>query len=436
MKLLDRIIKILRAESKKVIDNREKSKCKYTMEDIFLSAFSVFYFQNPSWLSSQRQMSTASGRSNAESLFQLEKIPTDNHIRDVLDGVDRKLLENIYNKIYEIVLKESHILDEYEFGKRTLIIAIDGTYYYSSSKINCIHCQSKSDKYNGKVIYHHSAITPVIVHPRLNKVLPLFPEMIRNEDGKEKQDCEINASKRWLQKFELFKDYKIIILGDDLYSRSPFIEEVLAKGHSYIFVAKESSHKFMYEEIEFIKNIGKMDIKVDNRINKREKEKREYKFLNDVDLVKDNSKSTKTNWMNLEVTNKNNVTKYRNSFITDIRLNDNNIIELLKIARRRWKVENENNNVLKNNGYHLEHNFGHGKNGLSEFLFTLNILSFLIHEVCMYMNEDYKKLYKLLVTREDFFKAINFFSMFIYVKSWEEMFQMMIKGHIEGLHIK
>ncbi len=35
-----------------------------------------------------------------------------------------------------------------------------------------------------------------------------------------------------------------------------------------------------------------------------------------------------------------------------------NVTELVASGRARWKTENENHNVLKTKGYHLEHNFG------------------------------------------------------------------------------
>ena len=57
------------------------------MEDIAASAFSVFYTQCPSFLARQKTMQQNKGRSNAQTLFQIEKIPSDNHVRDMLDEV-------------------------------------------------------------------------------------------------------------------------------------------------------------------------------------------------------------------------------------------------------------------------------------------------------------------------------------------------------------
>jgi len=124
--------------------------------------------------------------------------------------------------------------------KEYLLVAVDGVQYHSSQKVKCECCQTKKDSKTGIVTYSHVAITPTLVHPKLKKVIALFQEFITNKDGEEKQDCEINATKRWLDTFDILKflkeKYRIIILGDDLYSRYPMIQKILDKGHSFILV--------------------------------------------------------------------------------------------------------------------------------------------------------------------------------------------------------
>ncbi len=80
----------------------------------------------------------------------------------------------------------------------------------------------------------------------MKKVIPLMQEFISNNDGDDKQDCEVNASKRWLNNFTNPTNKKLIILGDDLYSREPMIKKVLEQKHSYVFVAKPT---FIYNYI-------------------------------------------------------------------------------------------------------------------------------------------------------------------------------------------
>ena len=56
----------------------------------------------------------------------------------------------------------------------------------------------------------------------------------------------------------------------------------------------------------------------------------------------------------------------------------------------RWKIENEGINVLKGQGYHVEHNFGHGKQYLSQVFLVLNLLAFLLHTALELVDDLYR----------------------------------------------
>jgi len=438
MKILPKIIKILSETFSKLPDNRGEEKI-YEMKEIVMSAFSVFFFQSGSWLNFQRNMTKKTGRSNAKSLFGIENIASDAHIRQILDGIEINKLQPIFNKLHKI-LEEKGILKEYEYYDNSLLILLDGTYYHSSKKIHCEHCQrrEKEDKKGKKYIeYYHSAITPIIAHPEMKEVLPLLPELVSNKDGEEKQDCEINASKRWLGKtHEIAKKHKLTILGDDLYCKTSLIKDIRAKNHNYIFVCKPTSHKKMYEQIEYIEKIGEVDEKVVRGRNKktRKEEIYHYKYLNEVDLTGD-KESIKVNWCSLELKDKVGNFIYQGVFATDYIINDLNVEKIINTGRCRWKIENENNNTLKTGGYNLEHNFGHGKKGLSEFLFTLNILSFLIHTITYKFDKEYKHLYELINNRKTFFNHVATFTTFFYISSWDMLWHTMVKGYIDGIHL-
>ena len=227
MSSLKQLIKIIREEAKKLPDSRGGKHLIYSIEDILLSAFGVFYFQSGSWLNFQKSMQNQAGRNNAKSLFKVDKIPSDNHIRDVLDDIGVDNLQGMFDKIYKLLLKKKE-LDKYQYFDKTLMVILDGTHYHNSKKIHCEHCQTKEKidaKGNTYTEYYHSAITPIIAHPKLSTILPLLPEMISNKDGDVKQDCEINATKRWLKKeHQLSKYYKLLILGDDLYCKTSLIK--------------------------------------------------------------------------------------------------------------------------------------------------------------------------------------------------------------------
>ena len=438
MTILNQIIKLLRKEFKKLPDKRGRKHVEYAIEDIALSAFSLFYFQSKSWLDFQRNMFTRTGKSNAKSFFGIEKIPSDNHIRDVLDDIRVEQLQPIFDGIYHLLLKKE-TLQEYQYFDRTLLVLLDGTYYHSSRKIHCAHCQTKTKSdAKGKMYteYYHSAITPIIAHPKSNQVLSLFPEVISNKDGEDKQDCEINASKRWLDRTHLIsKHYGLVLLGDDLYCKTSLIKKAREKEHNYIFVCKESSHQKMYEIIAYIEKLGELDSKVVTKSNRsRKKETYRYAYLNNVDLTGDKD-SIKVNWCRVEVTDEKKKIVYSGAFATDYTIDDHNVEKIVEAGRARWKVENENNNTLKTGGYHLAHNFGHGKEGLSELLFTLNLLSFLTHTISLKHDEGYQKLYELINNRQTFFGHITTFTTFFYIPDFDTLWHKMIEGYVDGLHL-
>ena len=97
-------------------------------------------------------------------------------------------------------------------------------------------------------------------------------------------------------------------------------------------------------------------------------------------------------------------------------------------ARTRWKSENENNNVLKNYGYHLEHNFGHGEQYLAMVLVMLNLLAFLFHTVLDLCDEQYRRVRAELATRQTFFNDLQALTRYLYFDSWQALINFMFTG--------
>ena len=166
------------------------------MADAGLGAFSVFFMQSPSFLDFQRTMALAIGGSNAQTLFKLLNIPSDNQIRNLLDGVPPSAIFPVFSDILD-GLKALDYLDSYRSINGTFLVPMDGTDYFSSKKLKCKNCKVRNHR-NGSTTYAHTVITPVIVAPGSNRVFPLEPEFIAPQDGHDKQDCENAGAKRWL----------------------------------------------------------------------------------------------------------------------------------------------------------------------------------------------------------------------------------------------
>jgi hypothetical protein len=213
-------------------DSRTGANIQYQMEDAALSAFAVFFMQNPSFLAQQKSLEKAKGKNNLQSLFGVHKTPCDNQIRHLLEIPPTELYP-VFNYIYK-GLNETGYLNGFHSVNNSLLIALDGVDYFSSTKIHCEHCSSQTSK-DGKVHYSHKAITPVIVSPTENIVLPLAPEFIVPQDGHDKQDCELTASTRWIEReHRLFSGQTITILGDDLYASN-------SRSHPKIFIPTQQA---------------------------------------------------------------------------------------------------------------------------------------------------------------------------------------------------
>lgn len=409
-------------------DKRTGENTQYSMETIGLSAFAVFFTQSPSFLAHQRTMEQNKGQSNAQTLFQIEKTPSDNHIRAMLDPVQPQAVYPVYDRVYE-AFREEGILDTFRAVHDTELIALDGTWYFSSQSRNvqCENC-STIEHSNAETTHYHSAITPVIVGPGKPYAIPLRPEFIVPQDGHNKQDCEINAGKRWLDKNGAFYNTgNQTILGDDLYAHQPFCRRALRNNYHFTFVCKPDSHKHLYEWVDLLEpNTGIHTVRMRVKNKKNQWEQHLYRYANSVPLAEGEG-ALKVNWCEVTITRKGKQT-YHNAFITDWKITEKNVAGIVAAGRARWKIENENNNVLKNRGYHLKHNFGHGKQHLSSLLATLNILAFLFHSFLTFCDDAYKLIRATLPTRQTFFDHIRCLTCYHCFESWAAMMDFMMRG--------
>jgi len=425
----DHLIERLRSVSAGLPDRRTGDNTRYTMADIALAAFSVFFTQCPSFLSFQQNMEHSRGRNNARSLFQVEGIPSDNHIRHTLDPIEPSHLFRLFDELHS-AFDQTGLLTAMRAVENTRLIALDATWYFSSQAKN-IHCPSCSCIHHaaGQVTHFHSAITPVIVSPGHKQVVSLRPECITPQDGAVKQDCEINAAKRWLAAHAgRYATGNDTLLGDDLYAHQPFCRQVLLHGFHFLFTCKPTSHTHLSQWVEALepgraRHTAKLKVKGKNN----RWEHHQYRWANGVPLT-DSDDALKVNWCDVTVTDDAGEILYRNAFITDWQISADNVAGLVAAGRARWKIENENNNVLKNRGYHLEHNFGHGKEHLASLLLTMNLLAFALHTLLELTDESYRLIRATVGARRKFFTHLEALTTYLYFESWERLMDFMLRG--------
>lgn len=416
-------------------DTRKGPNLRYALFDGVKGAFSVFVMQCASFLSHQRLMQEAQGRNNAGSLFRINDIPSDPQIRNLLDPLTPDLLFPVFRYCFD-GLVTSGILDTFRvqnagdcLGREgNLLIAFDGTGYFSSDTIHCNSCTKKTHA-DGHVSYSHSVLTPSVVAPEKAVVIPLEPEYIMPQDGAKKQDCETNAMKRWMRNHAAFyASLGVTTLGDDLYSRQPMCELVLSHGFHFIFVCKRESHDYLYDWVDALEHAGDLKTVATRKWNGKYHEVTTYRFAENVPL-RDGDDAMRLQWCGVTVVREEDGKDlYRNAFVSDRIITNETIADVIVWGRSRWKIENEGNNTLKTKGYHFEHNYGHGKKHLSAFLATLILLAFLCHTIMAFASEAYRRLRSKLPTRQMFFHHIEAVAAYVHVDCWDDLFFFMLKG--------
>lgn len=424
---ITRLMKRLEQSCEGFPDLRRGKNSRYEVRDVGLSAFAVFFTQSPSFLAHQRDMKLRKGRSNAERLFQLSDIPSDNQIRNLLDPVSPERLQRVYRETF-LALEQADILKTRRCHANQLLVAIDGTEYFSSKNIHCENCNHR-ELQDGKTNYYHSVLTPVIVQPGNETVISLEPEFILPQDGHEKQDCEIQAAKRWLEKQGAFYARRgVTILGDDLFSRQPFCAALKDKHFHFILVCKPDSHSHLYQTVDFLAANQVLATKGVRRWVGKYAEISAYRYANQLPLCGEKD-ALQVGWCEVTIMREDTGDLiYKNAFVTDFEVTETTVEAIVRDGRARWKVENEHNNVLKTKGYHIEHNFGHGDQHLASLLLSLNLLAFLFHTVLDLVDEQYRAIRQTLGTRQRFFQDLEALLRYFQFDNWEAVLAFMFNG--------
>jgi hypothetical protein len=384
----------------------------YTMGDIGLSAFSLFFMGSPSFLAHQRKLEEGRARSNCQTLFGMAAIPTDAYIRLMLDGASPAALDPLF---FQAIATEG-VLEPFRRLDGRVLIALDGTEHFCSRKIHCPRCSTRR-RSDGGTEYFHAYLGASIVAPGHQQVLPLPPEYIAPQDGAEKQDCERNAAKRWLASHgPSVRHLRPVFLGDDLFACQPIAAAIQQAGGNFILTCKPSSHRTIAEYL----NGAQLEEHRETIVSRGKRTTTIYRWLSAVPL-RATDDALAVNWFSVEIQNAKGKRTYYNSFITDLAITAPTVAELAACGRARWKIENETFNVLKTNGYHLEHNFGHGKQTLSSVLVTLNLLAFSFHTVARVVVLVWRNAVIARGAAYRFFEHLRTITAYVVFESWDHL---------------
>jgi Transposase DDE domain len=229
---------------------------------------------------------------------------------------------------------------------------------------------------HGAITYFHQLLGAAIIHPDRREVIPLMPEPIVKHDGADKNDCERTAAKRFVAKLRQDHPHlKFIVTEDSLSSNAPHIETLHAHGLHYILGVKAGDHAYLFQQVQAAEHAGRVTLY--ERHDRAAGVVHRFRFVNDVPLNASHT-DVRVNFIEYWEIGKAKVQHF--SWVTDLRVSQRNVYQLMRGGRARWKIENETFNTLKNQGYNFEHNYGHGQYNLAVVFAMLMMLAFLVDQ--------------------------------------------------------
>jgi hypothetical protein len=366
----DGLIKMVKKEFKKVKDHRP-SNVEIPLDDALMSGFALFSLKDPSLLAFDERRQTPK---NLKRVYGIKHIPSDTQMRTILDGVKPVDIRPLFKRVVQ-QLQRGKELEKMRYMGQYYLLSLDGTGYFQSEKVHCDNCLEKHYKRSGKTVYSHQLLGGAIVHPERREVIPVAPEPIIKQDGTEKNDCERNAAKRFLA--QLRQDYPrlpFIIIEDALSANAPHIQELKRHDLRFIIGVKPGDHAYLFEFVRQKDAAGqtpRFEIEKEGVIHR-------FCFINDAPLNESNA-DVRVNFLEYWQIQPGKKTQHF-SWITDFTITEKNAYQLMRGGRARWRIENETFNTLKNQGYHFEHNFGHGQQHLSTVFAFLMMLAFAIDQ--------------------------------------------------------
>jgi hypothetical protein len=414
----DRLFALVRANFEQVTDQRAEN-AKISMPDALMSGLAMFSLKDPSLLAFDERRTTDS---NLGSIYGVEEVPGDTQMRTILDDVDPREISPAFRDVVR-QLQRTRELDKFVFLGGSYLVSLDGTGYFSSKTIHCSSCMEKVNKKTGEVTYYHQLMGGVIIHPNLREVIPLMPEPILKQDGETKNDCERNAAKRFLAQLKQdYPDLTFTITEDALSPNAPHIRELEKHGFHYILGVKEGDHEHLFEQVALARQEGRTT----------EYERRSgdvvhrFCFVNQVSLNKSNP-DILVNFVEYWEISEGKTQHF--CWVTDFTVTKLNVFTIMRGGRARWKVENETFNTLKNQGYHFEHNFGHGKKNLSVVFAALMMLAFLVDQVQQLACELFQAVLEKKGSRKRLWEHMRALFKTIELKSMTQLFEAILYGY-------
>jgi len=415
------LLKTIREDFNQIADHRSADS-EIPLADALMSALAMFGLKYPALLQFDQARREGVIRHNLNTLYGVERAPCDTQMRTILDPVDPQALRPAFRAVHR-QLQRHKALEGYHYLNGHYLVSIDGTGQFASSKIRCSDCCVKQRKSGPE--YYHQLLAAVIVHPERKTVLPLMPEAITHQDGKKKNDCERNAAKRLLHHLRAdFPQLPMIILEDSLASNGPHLQLLQELGLRYIIGVKEGDHPHLFDAVQRHLHAGTCQ---ELEYVDEQGVEYGYRFVSDLALNASHP-DIRVNFLEHWIIDGDKSQLF--TWITDLALTPDTVPPIARGGRSRWKVENETFNTLKNQGYQLEHNYGHGQQHLATVFAFLMMLAFLLDQVQEHSCRLFQAARAYYRSRTTLWERLRGRVTDFYIPDWQTLWQSLAQGSV------
>ena len=400
---------------------------RISLPDGLMAGLAVFGLKCPSLLQFDQQRRDPVVEHNLRQLYGVTQTPCDTQLRKILDPVDPRFLRPAFKAVFAQA-QRGKVLEDYVFFDGHYLLALDGTGFFASASVSCSHCCIKKVG-TDKARYYHQLLGGALVHPDHKEVIPLAPEPIVRADGQEKNDCERNAAKRFLTDTRREHPHlPLIVVEDALAANGPHIETLQSMDMRFILGVKPGSHYALFDDAQTAFDQGHgQHLEIidanDERIRHR------FGWVEDLAL-NDSHPDLRVHFLDYEQIGPKKNQHF--TWITDLPLTPDSVYPIMKGGRARWKIENETFNTLKNQGYHLEHNYGHGDQYLASVFAYLTMLAFLVDQLQKHSCALFQQALKKHHSMRGLWDKMRAFFLSFTLDDWTQLFHALIHG--QGHH--
>ena len=420
----DPLMELIHDRARQLPDQRQYPD--YPLADAIMSALALFSLKDPSLLAFEARRNDE----NMKTLFRITQIPSDTQMREMLDPVEPDWLRPFFKDIFQ-ELQRGKALESFVFHEGHYLLAIDGTEYFSSDSIHCPCCLCRESK-TGKKTFYHQMLSAVLVKPGKREVIPLAPEPIVQQDGSNKNDCERNAGKRLLEKIR--QDHPrlpIIVVEDGLASNAPHIRLLKELDMRFLLIVHQDDHQHLFEEMLRAHDEDRATC-LSYPHPTEPGVTCEISFVDDLPLNKSNA-DLRVNFLRYSEFGPDGSRRKHIAWVTDLTITEENATILVEGGRARWKIENETFNTLKNQGYHFEHNYGHGQQNLSVVFAMLMMLAFLVDQVQEHCCPLFQANLKKAGSRRTLWERLRSHFYHFVFPSMRELFEAMLHDRVKEM---